>query len=261
MIELTVVMIVGAAGFAAAFLKLYSGFGLGTLLLPVFALLYPIPTAVSLTAIVHLASNLFKLVLVSPLADRTVLWKFGVPAVVSAVLGAFLLKYLPGSAPLAVYTIGGHEASITTLKLVIAALMLFFAAMEVLPSLKKLEFDRKYLPLGGVLSGFFGGLSGHQGAFRSAFLARAGLSVPVFVGTGVVIACGVDFARLLVYHAEFSRGLVWGHAGILLTAVAGTSLGAWTGSLFLKKIKIGAVRVLVAVLLTVYAVLLGAGIF
>ena len=29
-----------------------------------------------------------------------------------------------------------------------------------------LEFDRRYLPLGGLLSGFFGGLSGHQGALR-----------------------------------------------------------------------------------------------
>ncbi len=259
--EFTVILVVGAASFVASFLKLYSGFGLGTILLPAFAFFYPIPTAVSLTAIVHLASNLFKLVLVSPLADRSVLWKFGVPAVLSAVLGAFLLKYFPGSDPLAVYRIAGHEASVTPLKLVIAALMLFFAAMEILPALKKLEFDRKYLPLGGVLSGFFGGLSGHQGAFRSAFLARAGLSVPVFVGTGVVIACGVDFARLLVYHAEFRRGLLWAHAGILLTAVAGTSLGAWTGSFFIQKIKMGAIRALVAALLVVYAALLAAGIF
>jgi uncharacterized membrane protein YfcA len=259
--DLALLLIVGVAAFGASLLKFYSGFGLGTLLLPVFAFLYPIPTAVSLTAIVHLSSNLFKLVLVSPLADRSVLLRFGVPAVISAVLGAFLLKFLPGSDPLAVYRIAGHEASVTPLKLTIASLMLFFAAMEIVPSLKKLEFDRKYLPLGGVLSGFFGGLSGHQGAFRSAFLARAGLSVPAFVGTGVVIACGVDFARLLVYHAEFSRGLLWAHAGVLLTAIAGTSLGAWAGNFFIQKIRMGAVRALVAALLVVYAALLAAGIF
>ena len=33
-------------------------------------------------------------------------------------------------------------------------------------------------------SGFFGGLSGMQGALRSAFLARAGLSKEAFVASG-----------------------------------------------------------------------------
>jgi len=65
--------------------------------------------------------------------------------------------------------------------------------------LKDAGFDRRYLPLGGVLSGFFGGLSGHQGALRSAFLIRCGLSQEAFVATGIVAACLVDLARLAVY--------------------------------------------------------------
>ena len=56
-----------AVAFAALFaagLTLYSGFGLGTLLLPVFALFYPIEVAVAATAIVHGANNMFKVSLV-----------------------------------------------------------------------------------------------------------------------------------------------------------------------------------------------------
>lgn len=42
-------------------LTLFSGFGLGTLLMPAFAIFFPIEIAVAMTAFVHLANNLFKL--------------------------------------------------------------------------------------------------------------------------------------------------------------------------------------------------------
>jgi len=59
------------------------------------------------------------------------------------------------------------------MKATIAVLLLFFAIFELLPRFKHFSFDRKYLPLGGILSGFFGGLSGNQGALRSAFLVKS----------------------------------------------------------------------------------------
>jgi uncharacterized membrane protein YfcA len=45
-------------------LTFFSGFGLGTLMLPVMALFFPVDLAVIATAIVHLANNLFKFGLV-----------------------------------------------------------------------------------------------------------------------------------------------------------------------------------------------------
>jgi len=42
--------------------------------------------------------------------------------------------------------------------------------MKIIPTLKNLQFDSNKLYLGGALSGFFGGLSGHQGTLRSALL-------------------------------------------------------------------------------------------
>ncbi len=45
-------------------LTLFSGFGLGTVLMPAFALFFPVPVAIAATAVVHLANNLFKVVLV-----------------------------------------------------------------------------------------------------------------------------------------------------------------------------------------------------
>ena len=54
----------------ASGLTLFSGFGLGTVLMPVFALFFPLPTAIAATAVVHLANNLFKAGLMGKQADR-----------------------------------------------------------------------------------------------------------------------------------------------------------------------------------------------
>ncbi len=62
-------LIVCAAALVASGLTLFSGFGLGTLLMPVFALFVPLELAVAMTAVVHLANNLFKVGLLGRRAD------------------------------------------------------------------------------------------------------------------------------------------------------------------------------------------------
>lgn len=64
----------------ASGLTLFSGFGLGTILTPVFALFFPVTLAVAATAVVHFANNLFKLALLARAADWAVVLRFGVPA-------------------------------------------------------------------------------------------------------------------------------------------------------------------------------------
>ena len=66
---------VALAAFLAAGLTMYSGFGLGTLMLPVFALFFPAEMAVVATAIVHGANNVFKVSLLGRYADREVVMR------------------------------------------------------------------------------------------------------------------------------------------------------------------------------------------
>ena len=68
-----------------------------------------------------------------------------------------------------------------------------------------MPFGKDKLPLGGILSGFFGGLSGHQGALRSAFLIKAGLSKESFIVTGIVVSMFIDFTRLSVYASKITK--------------------------------------------------------
>ena len=56
--------VVALTALTASFLTFFSGFGLGTILMPVFALFFDLKTAIALTAIVHLLNNVFKLSLV-----------------------------------------------------------------------------------------------------------------------------------------------------------------------------------------------------
>ena len=112
------------------------------------------------------------MVIVGKQATWRVVLKFGIPAIFGAIFGAWLLMYFSGTTEWMTYTIGGRHCTITPVKVVVAVLMFCFAVLELLPFLKKLEFSENKLYVGGTISGFFGGLSGHQGALRSAFLIK-----------------------------------------------------------------------------------------
>src|SRR5512135_582899 len=102
-------LIICSAAFLASGLTLFSGFGLGTLLLPVMALFFPVGLAIALTAVVHLFNNLFKLALLGRHADRGAVLRFGLPAIVASFLGARTLIWLAGLQPMLRYHLGGRE--------------------------------------------------------------------------------------------------------------------------------------------------------
>lgn len=248
-------VVICAVALLASGLTFFSGFGLGTLLLPAFALFFPIEQAVAMTAIVHFLNGLFKLGLVGRMADRRIVLRFGVPALVASFIGAWVLLWLAGIAPVLEYTLADREFKVTAAKLTIGVVLLIFALAELLPRFRDLSFGSQFLTLGGLLSGFFGGLSGMQGALRSAFLSRAGLSKEAFVASGVVIACLIDVSRLGVY----SRSLLAEGAGLnyrlLGAAVLSAFVGAWLGNRYLKKLTMQGVQRIVAV--TLFAVAVG----
>lgn len=245
-------------------LTLFSGFGLGTLLMPAFALFFPVEIAVGATAVVHLANNIFKAFLVGRKANLAVVLKFALPGAVAAVFGALLLNYVSGLKPLAEYTLAGKALTIMPVNLVVAILIMTFGLIELSSKFEQLRFDTRFIPLGGFISGFFGGLSGHQGALRTAFLMRAGLGKEAFVGTGVLSAVVVDVSRILVYGVTFfSKQLtVLEHQDITGLVFAGSLsafFGAFIGARLLKKITLRGIQVTVGVMLILLSVALGMG--
>ena len=128
-------LIISLVAALASLLTLYSGFGLGTLLLPAFAVFFPAEVAIGLTAIVHLFNNLFKLSLLGRNASKELILKFGIPSLIGAVIGAILLMYLSDMQYLYTYNIIGIEAKVGVFKIILALLMIFFALMEIIPYL------------------------------------------------------------------------------------------------------------------------------
>ena len=253
-------VVVCVTALLASCLTFFSGFGLGTLLLPAFALFFPIHQAVALTAVVHFLNGLFKLTLVGRHANRSVVFRFGLPALVASFLGAWLLNRLSGLPAVYAYSAFDREWEVSPIKLVVGSLLLVFAAIELIPRLRDMTFPPRYLPLGGLLSGFFGGLSGMQGALRSAFLARSGLTKEAFVGTGVVIACLIDASRLGVYTTSVMKVRGDLDGPLLAAAVLSAFVGALVGNRYLKKTTMSGVQRLVAIMLLAVGACLIAGI-
>jgi hypothetical protein len=254
------IFVICLVAFFTAVLTFFSGFGLGTILTPVFAIFFPIDIAIALTGVVHFSNNLFKIALVGINSDKAVLLRFGIPAILASFAGAWLLLRITKLPTFWDYQLWNMNFEVTPVKLIIAVLLIIFSLLEILPSVQKVQFSRNKLSLGGVLSGFFGGLTGIQGAIRSAFLIKSGLSKEAYIATGVVIACLVDFTRLSVYASRFKDANLHEHLPLIIGATLAAIAGAFIGSKLLKKITLRFIQVLVAIMLLLISIALGAGI-
>jgi hypothetical protein len=187
------------------------------------------------------------------------------PAIIAAFIGAAALGYVSHFGEVAEYAVGSRIATVTPIKIIMGVLMLVFALFELLPSLRELKFDRKHLLAGGILSGFFGGFSGHQGALRSAFLAKAGVSTETFVGTNAVIGFIVDVARIATYAVTLSLAGTTTYFGsvqwrMILVGILAAFFGVMISKRFLHKITMKTVQTLTGILLFGIALALGSGI-
>lgn len=253
-------LLIALTALLASVLSFFTGFGLTTMLQPVMLAVFPAGQAVAMTALVHLLNGLLKAALVGRHADMGTVWRFGLPAALAALAGAWLLSSLLGLPVLAEWRLGGWQFAITPVKLAIGVLLLLSTLAEFLPGSWQWRIRRRHLVLGGLLSGFFGGLSGHQGALRSAFLLRAGLGKEAFIATNAVISAIIDIARLIFY----TRLLTWENLApntpLLTAALLASFAGVFAGQYLLGKTTLASVQRIVAIVLILMALGLISGI-
>ena len=254
-------VLIAITSLLASFLTFFSGFGLGTLLLPVFAIYYPLPIAIALTACVHLLNNLFKLGLVFKSINWDLVLKFGLPSTLAAFVGAYFLKQLSSvNLQVANYVCCNTTFTITWQGLIIGIVIVLFSIVELSKKLSALTFDKKYLPLGGLLSGFFGGFSGHQGAIRSAFLLRLNLEKQTYIATGVTVACMVDVVRLSLYSNFYVLNSSQTNYKLLALAVLSAWIGAFVGNKLFKKTSLQFFKWFVGIFMLSMGVLIAIGV-
>lgn len=241
----------------ASIVTFYSGFGLGTILMPVLAIFFPLPLAIILTAVVHLFHNLLKSILLYKFIHWKVALKFGAIALVAAIPGALLLKklsFLPG---IQEYSIWGFTSQITLLKIIIGCMLLLIASAEF--------FKKRILPfhnlfISGTVSGFLGGLSGHQGAFRSIFLVHIEKDKNRFIATSSIISVAIDAVRLIIYLYAFTYYFKKDNLPLLTTSLGAALVGVIVGICLLPQITIGIIRNCIIFLLSLFGLLMILGV-
>jgi len=253
------IFIISITALSASLLTFFSGFGLGTMLTPVFYLLYgDLILAIMMTAIVHFVNNVFKFILMNKSINWPIALKFGGIAIPAAMLGAYLISNMEETV-IFTYSFAGYPKEIFLSNLLFGLVLIIFALVELIPKWGFL-FARASVLFGGLLSGFFGGLSGHQGALRTAFLIKFQLEKEVFIATGIVIALVVDIVRTPFYFIDQKATLIWDDWLLIIIAISAAIVGAILGKLLLKKIKLKTLNLTVGIAMLIFGLLLAGGI-
>lgn len=244
-------------------LTFFSGFGLGTILLPIFLVFFPLKTAIVATALVHFSNSIFKFIYIYKHIKVPVLLTFGIPAVLASIVGSYLISEMSETWTLYSYSINGRGMEVLGTKFFIGLLIFLFTLFELVDSkLFHIKSSKNELIIGGVLSGFFGGISGHQGALRSLFLKKVNLTKEELVATSTTISLGIDLVRIMMYLQvlSFTILLESEHKNLILVGIVGAFLGATIGSKLLKKVTMKFVQTMISVLLIVFSLVMMLGI-
>ncbi|MEY3049283.1 MAG: hypothetical protein RL365_1321 [Bacteroidota bacterium] len=203
---------------------------------------YPPELAIALTGFVHFVNSALKSAL-----NRSVNWKivlvFGLPSLLAAVIGSVFLTMLSNKT-LILFDLTETLLTkpVSLLTFIIGFLMMSFSILEL-----TLKGKSTALPLwlGGAISGFMGGLSGHQGALRSLFLINRVGKVSAFVSTAAFIGLMTDVSRNSIYLVSLN----WANVDVpqlVLTLIAAAA-GVIIGTRLLKKITFGFIQTVVSI--------------
>jgi uncharacterized membrane protein YfcA len=223
-----IIAVTAAAAIVAGGIASVTGFGIGSLLTPLFNLRDDMPLAVAAVSIPHAVATSLRLWILRANVDRGVLKSFGLMSAAGGLIGAVLQRYATGR----------------SLALVFATLLTFAGAAGLTGFSERLRLGRTAGWIAGVVSGALGGLVGNQGGIRSAALLGYDLSPAAFVATATAAGLIVDAARVPVYVVAEHSHLVE-RADIIAMATLGVVVGTIAGGRILKTLPASVFRQLV----------------
>ena len=249
-------------GAAASAITIVSGFGLNTVLVPAFAVLFPLPLAIAAVALVHLIASALRLVIFRVHINRTIALQFVPWAILGGIAGALILELLGAVPVIATYPLFGVTKSITAVKLVVGTTIAALSLYELRRGAETSGMSAVGISAGALASGFFGGLSGNQGAIRSTVLIRAGLTPLGFAATGALAAIAIDLTRLVVYGTAGSISSILADGAIreaIVAATVGAIVGALAGRQMLATMSSARLHLVVGWSLVAGGLLIGVG--
>ena len=225
-------IILALVGIVAAAIAAVTGFGIGSLLMPVLGIEVGTKLAVAAVAIPHLVGSAQRFWILRRHVDRRVVLGFGAMSAAGGLAGALLHA-----------RVSGH-----TLGVVFGVLLILAGLSELTGWMRRIRWGRRAAWVAGAVSGVLGGLVGNQGGIRSASMLGFDVPKESFVATATAIALFVDCARLPVYLATQGRELarLW---PLLLIATTGVLIGTLLGIRLLSRLPQRVFRHVLAILL------------
>jgi len=224
---------------ATSVITLFTGFGVGTIMMPVMALFFDVKVAIFLAAIIHFFNNASRLVLYRSEINWKIIKRFGVVSIIGAFIGSYAQIYLDSA----------------WLKVGVGLFLTTYALLSLIPNNIKLELPNSVDFIGGFLSGLIGGLIGNQGAIRSLYLLNYGLEKKELIVSSALIAVIIDSTRIPVYAYTNFRYL---QENIILLSliVLSAILGTVVGSRILPKVSYDLFKKIILIAVLVLGVLM-----
>jgi uncharacterized protein len=225
------------AGLIAGAIAGIAGFGIGSILTPLFAVRLGTKLAVAVVSVPHLVGTAVRFVTLREHIDTRVLLQFGILSAVGGLLGALL----------------NSRANSPALTIVFGLLLITAGTSSLTGIFERLPLGRLTAWIAGFISGLFGGLVGNQGGIRSAALLAFDIPKESFVATATAIALIVDGARMPVYFAVEGRPMIDSWL-LMLLAMIGVAAGTLWGVRLLRRLPENVFRRSVAIIVIVLGV-------
>ncbi len=171
------------AAFLCEILGTIGGFGSSVFFVPIAGFFFSFNMVLAITGILHVFSNVNKLLLFKNSIDKKLLLYYGIPSVLLVLAGSYLsthTSFLLAELTLAIF------------------LIVFSITLLLLPNLQ-LPATRNNALLSGALAGLLAGFNGTGGAVRGISMAAFNLEKNTFVATSAAVDLGVDVSRSMVY--------------------------------------------------------------
>lgn len=206
------ILFTGLAFFAEA-IATATGFSASALFVPLAQLLEPFTLVLVLTAFLHTAGNLSRMVILRKSIPWRLALKLGLPSTLLCGLGALAT---------------GHS-KIFYMQKILGLFLVAFALIEVFGKkvLKRIPPIVAYAGVGA--SGFLTGFIGTGGALRNAMLGIFVIEKTAFVALSSAIDIGGDVLRLGIYLSkDYMDWTHWYYVPLLLaSAYLGSRIGGW----------------------------------
>lgn len=194
------------------------GFGSSVFFVPLAGFFFDFKTVLGITGLLHVFSNIAKLILFRQHIQWGLIWKIGIPSVLLVIAGAWL----------------SNRVQFEYAELLLGIFCIVFALLFWWKPDLRLRPNNYNAVSGGSIAGFLAGFIGTGGAIRAVTLTSFGLEKNIFIATSAAIDFGVDLSRSVVYLEQgYVQGNYWWYLPALIVIAF---LGSYIGKKLLNSV-------------------------